>query len=60
MTGPSLIVGTGPSELHAHIDLDYRLAALPGHSRARILATTQTEDEWSILADVNTTAGQGQ
>lgn len=47
------VVGTGPTELHAHINLDQRAAEILGDSRLpalTVLDTTQHQGEWSIVA----------
>lgn len=55
MTAPPLIIGTGPSELHAHIDLDHRVSQLTGTSRpaVAVVATTQHAGHWSVVAEVH-------
>jgi len=51
-----LVVGTGPTELHAHIDLDERARArLPRHFEPRmdVLATSEHRGEWSVVAELH-------
>ena len=51
------IVGTGPTELHAHIDLDYRITAT-GQSgmppAVTVLGVTCSDGHWAVLATLNT------
>ena len=51
------LIGTGPSELHAHIDLDRRRRALDGAE-----ASVAHEDgHWSVVAEIRPgPAGEGQ
>lgn len=48
------IVATGPTELHAHIDLDKRVHDIAPASRphVQVLATSQVDGQWSIVAEV--------
>lgn len=49
------IVATGPTELHAHIDLDNRLAALGrggGVPASTVLDTAEHDGHWSIVAAI--------
>ncbi|MBB1033439.1 hypothetical protein G6031_03420 [Dietzia sp. CQ4] len=48
------IVGTGSSELHAHMDLDRRifLHHSGGTVETTILSTTQQNGHWSVVAEV--------
>lgn len=43
----TFIVGTGPTELHAHIDLDHRITAT-------VLDVTCSDGHWAVLATLNT------
>lgn len=45
------IVGTGPSELHAHIDLDRKAAAFVNR-RVSVLEISEADGHWSVLAEV--------
>lgn len=58
MTTPPLIVGAGPTELHAHIDLDHRASRLAGICRPAltVVATTQYAGHWSVVAEVQPTS----
>lgn len=50
------IVATGPTELHAHIDLDNRLAALGRGGdapAATVLDTAEHDGHWSVVATVD-------
>lgn len=50
------IVATGPTELHAHIDLDNRLATLGRGGETptvTVLDTAEHEGHWSIVATVH-------
>lgn len=56
------VIGTGPSELRAHIDLDRRFQALdpPGQGHGtRILGVANHGRHWSVIAEI-TPAGEGQ
>lgn len=54
------LIGTGPSELHAHIDLDRRRRALGG-AEAAVVATAHEGGHWSVVAEIRPeTAGEGQ
>lgn len=43
------IVGSGPSELHAHIELDHRLRAA-GAGPATVLDVAHCDGHWSVVA----------
>ncbi|GAA1724879.1 hypothetical protein SAMN06265174_101800 [Dietzia kunjamensis subsp. schimae] len=51
------IVGTGTTELHAHIDLDYRITAT-GQSRmlpaVTVLDVTCRDGQWAVWATTHT------
>lgn len=52
----TFIVGTGPTELHAHIDLDHRITATsrPGTAPAvTVLDVTCSDGHWAVLATLN-------
>ena len=52
--------GTGPSELHAHLDLDRRRRALGG-AEASVVSTAHEGGHWSVVAEIRPdTAGEGQ
>ena len=54
------LIGTGPSELHAHIDLDRRRRALGG-AEASVVSTAHEDGHWSVVAEIRPdTAGEGQ
>ena len=54
------LIGTGPSELHAHIDLDRRRRALDG-CEASVVSTAHEGGHWSVVAEIRPhTAGDGQ
>ncbi|WP_156482654.1 hypothetical protein [Dietzia cinnamea] len=54
------LIGTGPSELHAHIDLDRRRRALGG-VEASVVSTAHECGHWSVVAEIRPdTAGEGQ
>ena len=54
------LIGTGPSELHAHIDLDRRRRALGG-VEASVVSTAHEGGHWSVVAEIRPdTAGEGQ
>lgn len=46
------LIGTGPSELHAHMALDRRLHQLHPHNtpQTSILATSTHDGHWSVIA----------
>ncbi len=53
------LIGTGPSELHAHIDLDRRRRALDG-AEASVVSTAHEGGHWSVVAEIRPdTAGEG-
>lgn len=57
------LIGTGPSELHAHIDFDRRLQNLDlrGGAGASVVSTAREDGHWSVLAEIRPdTAGEGQ
>jgi hypothetical protein len=61
MTAPAFIIGAGPSELHALIDLHHRVSQLTGTSKAEVsvLATTEDAGHCSVVAQVHVaTAGE--
>ena len=43
------IIGTGPSEVHAHIDLDQHLDQL-GLQDVTVIATAEHGGHWSVIA----------
>ena len=54
------LIGTGPSELHAHIDLDRRRRALGG-DEASVVSTAHEGGHWSVVAEIRPdAAGEGQ
>ncbi|TCW19307.1 hypothetical protein EDD19_1438 [Dietzia cinnamea] len=54
------LIGTGPSELHAHIDLDRRRRALGG-AEASVVSTAHEGGHWSVVAEIRPdTAAEGQ
>ncbi|MCT2061250.1 hypothetical protein [Dietzia cinnamea] len=54
------LIGTGPSELHAHIDLDRRRRALDG-AEASVVSTAHEDGHWSVVAEIRPgPAGEGQ
>jgi len=54
------IIGTGPSEAHAHIDLDRRLHAIGG-AEASVVSTAHEGEHWSVLAEIRPdTAEEGK
>jgi len=59
-----MILGSGPTELHAHIDLDHRASGLvPAGARPSltVLATSEYEGMWSVVAELRTApAGGGE
>ena len=61
MTAPPFIIGAGPSELHAHIDLDHRASQLTGAGMAAVsvVATTEDAGHWSVVAQVHTAKARG-
>lgn len=46
------IVGSGPSEPHAHIDLDRRVSAA-GADSAKVLDVAHCDGHWSVVAAVD-------
>lgn len=53
------IVASGPSELHAHINLDSRIAELASDGRrlqVRVLTASESDGHWSVLAEVGARA----
>ena len=54
------LIGTGPSELHAHIDLDRRRRALDG-VEASVVSTAREGGHWSVVAEIRPdAAGEGR
>ena len=56
------LIGTGPSELHAHIDLDCRLRDLhhDGGAAVSVVSTAHEDGHWSVVAEVwDDAAGEG-
>lgn len=52
------LIGTGPSELHAHIDLDRRRRALD-RSEVSVVSTAHEGGHWSVVAEIRPdTAGK--
>lgn len=51
---PRLVVGSGPTEAHALIDVDCKARTVIGASTAQVtvLATTVADGQWSMLARV--------
>ncbi|WP_061230122.1 hypothetical protein [Dietzia cinnamea] len=52
----TFFVGTGPSELHAHIDLDHRITAHHGNTQrptTHVLDVTHDHGHWAVLANVS-------
>ena len=57
------LIGTGPSELHAHIDLDRRRRDLDLHDGAElsVVLTAHEGQHWSVVAEIRPdTAGEGR
>lgn len=57
------LIGTGPSELHAHIDLDRRLQnlGLLDGAEASVVSAAQEDGHWSVVAEIRPdTEGEGQ
>lgn len=53
----TFVVGTGPTELHAHIDLDHRITATHETETAptvTVLDVTCCDSHWAVLATVHT------
>lgn len=48
---PMYIVGTGPSELHAHIDLDRRLHKFD-LVHVAVVSTAHEDGHWSVVAEI--------
>ena len=49
------VVGTGPTELHAHIDLDRRVASIPQGEcspTVDVVAVSECDGHWSVVAAV--------
>ena len=46
------IIGTGPSELHAHMDLYRRCQHFQAHVETTVMATSHHGGQWSVLATV--------
>lgn len=48
------LIGTGPTELHAHIDLDYRRRDLDPHDRSElsVVSTAHEGQHWSVVAEI--------
>ncbi len=47
------VVGTGPTELHAHIDLDRRVASIPQGEcspTVEVVAVSEHDGHWSVVA----------
>lgn len=59
--GAMFFIGSGPSELHAHIDLGHHVSqyAGPGRVAVSVVAVTQHAGHWSIVAESHT-AGEGR
>lgn len=56
------LIGTGPSELHAHIDLDRRRRDLDPYDGAElsVVSTAHEGQHWSVIAEIRPdTAGEG-
>lgn len=63
MTSEPFIIGTGPSELHAHIDLDRRRRDLDPQDGVElsVVSTAHEDGHWSVVAEIRPgTAGEGQ
>lgn len=57
-----IIVATGPTELHAHIDLDHRVRALApphAHPAVTVLATSEHQGSWSVVAELSLAGTDG-
>lgn len=57
------LIGTGPTELHAHIDLDLRRRYLNSHdgSRVSVVSAAHEGGHWSVVAEIHTDkTGEGQ
>jgi len=52
---PTYIVGTGPTELHAHIDLQQRADQLKSCTDPHliVISSTRHDGHWSILAEAH-------
>ena len=50
------IIGTGPTELHAHIDLEHRIQTDTAGGARRVvtvLDTSSCDGHWSVVANVH-------
>lgn len=57
------LIGAGPSELHAHIDLDRRLRNLDlsDGSEASVVSIARENGHWSVIAETRSgTVREGQ
>lgn len=55
------VIGTGPTELHAQIDLHHRACAVDNNATPTVLSTVQEAGHWSVVAELQTAdVGEGQ
>ena len=54
------VIGTGPTELHAQIDLHHRARAVDHNATPTVLSTVQEAGHWSVVAELQTAdVGEG-
>jgi hypothetical protein len=57
------LIGSGPTELHAHIDLHHRHREADHRATLAVLSTAHDAGHWSVVAEIQTDpieAGEGQ
>ena len=46
------LIGTGPTELHAHINLHHRRREADPRATLTVLSTSHDAGHWSVLAEI--------
>lgn len=54
------VIGAGPTELHAQIDLHHRARATDRHAAPTVISTAHDAGHWSVVAELKTAdVGEG-
>ncbi|WP_278315459.1 hypothetical protein [Lolliginicoccus levis] len=61
MMAAMYVIGAGPTELHAHIDLHYRARDVDHRAALAVISTANHAGHWSVVAEIQpSTTGEGR